>query len=135
MKHWKPLFIENSRIPIWLSKCAPITITAITLFCIVISVDEMSEETKRHETIHFQQYLETGMIGFLLLYLYDYVVNYIKYSSGIRAYLSLRAEKEAYAHQEDEDYLANRKRWEWINPKTYEHKEFVFADDANKEQQ
>jgi len=27
MKNWKPLFIENSKIPVWLSKVAPIKMT------------------------------------------------------------------------------------------------------------
>ena len=35
MKHWKPLFIENSKIPVWLSYIAPIDIGAITLGPIV----------------------------------------------------------------------------------------------------
>ena len=50
MKLWKPLFIENSKIPVWLSYIAPIDIGAITLGPIVISRDEMSKATKRHET-------------------------------------------------------------------------------------
>ena len=62
MKHWKPLFIENSKIPVWLSYIAPIDISAITLGPIVISRDEMSEITKRHETIHYQQYLELSQL-------------------------------------------------------------------------
>ena len=57
MRLWKPWFIENSKIPVWLSYIAPIDIGAITLGPIVISRHEMSEATKRHETIHYQQYL------------------------------------------------------------------------------
>jgi hypothetical protein len=58
MRNWKPIFVENSKIPIWLSKIAPIEIGAITLGFIVFSRGEISERTKRHETIHFQQFLE-----------------------------------------------------------------------------
>ena len=43
MKLWKPWFIENSKIPVWLSYVAPIDIGAITLGPIVISRHEMSE--------------------------------------------------------------------------------------------
>ena len=68
MKNWKPLFIENSKIPVWLSYLAPIDIGAITLGPVVISRGEMSEQTKRHETIHFQQYLELAFVGFLVMY-------------------------------------------------------------------
>ena len=119
MKHWKPLFIENSKIPIWLSKLAPIEITAITLGPIVISVDEMSEITKNHETIHFQQYLETGFIGFLLIYLYDYIVGYIKYRDGKKSYLSLRAEREAYSMHENLEYSESRVRWKWLRREAF----------------
>ncbi len=117
MKHWKPLFIENSRIPFWLSKLAPIEIYAITLGPIVISTGEMSEQTKRHETIHYQQYLETGFVGFLLIYLWDYLLGYARHKDGALAYRSLRAEIEAYENDKDEKYLENRPRWKWLSRK------------------
>ena len=115
MKHWKPYFIENSKIPGWLSYLAPIDISAITLGPIVISRNEMSEVTKNHETIHFQQYLETGFIGFLLIYLYDYIRGLLIYKDGKLSYLSLRAEREAYSRHEELDYCQTRKRWAWLN--------------------
>ena len=77
MKHWKPWFIENSKIPVWLSYVAPIDINAITLGPVVISRDEMSEQTKRHETIHFQQYLELLFVGFVVLYVGFWLWNII----------------------------------------------------------
>ncbi len=113
-KNLKPFFIENSRVPVLLSYLAPIQIGAITLFPFVFSRGEMSEETKRHETIHFQQYLETAVIGFLLLYLWDYVVSLFKGLKGPEAYRNIRAEVEAWDNDNDEDYLMKRKRWSWI---------------------
>ncbi len=117
MKDWKPIFIENSKIPIWLSYFAPIEIGAITLGFIVLSRGEMSERTKRHETIHFQQFLETGFLGFLCLYLWDYVLGYANYKNGSLAYLEIRAEKEAYENDINENYLSERKRWAWLKRK------------------
>ena len=58
MKNCKPIFIENSRVPKWLSVFAPITIGAIALFPFVFSRHIMAERTKTHETIHFQQQLD-----------------------------------------------------------------------------
>lgn len=113
-KSLKPIFVERSFIPKLLSFFAPITIGAITLGFIVFSRDEMSETTKRHETIHFQQYLETLFIGFLILYIYDYIKLRAKGAKGPEAYRMIRAEKEAYENQDDLEYLANRKRWKWI---------------------
>ena len=96
MRNWKPIYIENSRILAWLSYLAPIKIQAITLGVIVISRNEMSEVTKNHETIHFQQYLETLFLGFLILYFWDWFIGLVKYKDDQKAYLSIRAEQEAY---------------------------------------
>lgn len=114
MKNWKPIMIENSRIPVWLSFFAPITIGAITLGFIVFSRDEMTEQTKRHETIHFQQFLELGFIGFLVIYVWDWFMGLLKYRNGQIAYYEIRAEREAYNNDDNENYLATRKRWQWL---------------------
>ena len=68
-----PKFFENSKLPKFLSKFAPIEIWAITLGPFVFCKGELSEKTKRHETIHFMQYKELWFIGFLLIYLFDYL--------------------------------------------------------------
>ena len=115
MKNWKPLFIENSKIPVWLSYLAPIDIGAITLGPIVISRGEMSETVKRHETIHYQQYLELAFVGFIILYLGWWALNLLKGQGGDDAYFNIPFEREAYYNDEDEDYLENRKRFAWTH--------------------
>lgn len=114
MKHWKPLFIENSKIPVWLSYLAPIDIGAITLGPIVISRGEMSEVTRRHETIHFQQFLELAFVGFVILYYGFWLWNLIRGDDGESAYYNIPFEKEAYDNHENEIYLQNRKRYCWL---------------------
>lgn len=116
MRKWKPIFIENSRIPKFLSLLSPITIGAITMGFIVFSRGETDERTKRHETIHYQQFIETLFIGFLLIYAWDYLVGLARYRNGALAYRQIRAEKEAYANDGAEGYLAERKRWSWLFP-------------------
>ena len=93
MKKWKPLFVKNSCVPRLLSKMAPINIGAITIGFVVFCAGVPSERVRRHETIHFQQYLETLFIGFLLIYLWDYVRLRSKGKTGRDAYLLLRAER------------------------------------------
>ena len=110
----KPIFVENSFIPRLLSFFAPIEINAISIFPFVFSRGSMNETTKRHETIHFQQQLETLVIGFYLIYFYDYLRARIKGKTGKDSYLSIRAEVEAYYNEMDVNYLKNRKRWEWL---------------------
>ena len=110
----RPLFFENSKVPVVLSKFAPINIGAITLGPLVFSRDEMSDRTKTHETIHWQQYIETGIIGFLILYLFYYLVGLVKYRSGDKAYYSIPFEQEAYEFDEDPEYPVTRKRFKWL---------------------
>ena len=130
MKNWKPFFIENSKIPVWLSYVAPLNIGAITVFFLVFSRGKIDEINKRHETIHFQQTLETGVVGMVLLYLWDYCKGLWKYrndwkgqkntrgweyhSAANKAYHRIRAEQEAYDNELDVGYLATRPRFSWI---------------------
>lgn len=113
MKKWKPIFIENSRVPVWLSKIAPIEIGAISLVGLVFSRGHMSPVTKRHETIHFQQQLEMLFIPFFLLYGLFWLNGMIRHRDGKAAYYVNPFEKEAYINECKEDYLANRKRFAW----------------------
>lgn len=110
----KPIFLENSKVPVILSKLAPININAISLFPFVFARSTLTETTKRHETIHFQQQLETGVLGFYIVYLLDYIRNIRKGMSGKEAYFNLRAEREAYHNQAAEDYLETRERYVWL---------------------
>ena len=117
MRSWKPLFFENSKVPVWLSKITPIEINAITLFCFVFSRGVIAERTKRHETIHFQQFLETGVIGFILIYYADYLFRLVKYRDGKKAYRMICFEQEAHDNDDYEDYLERRKRYTWLGRK------------------
>ena len=113
LKNSKPLFIENSKIPGLLSYLSPISISAITLGPIVLSAGEMSDATKRHETIHWQQYIELGIIGFIILYFAYWLFGLIKYRDGGVAYMQIPFEQEAYSNHHDVVYLLNRKRYHW----------------------
>ena len=68
MKNLKPIFINNSKLPVWLSKLAPIEIWALSFFIFVWCRGEINEQTKRHETIHFQQQIELLFVGQWILY-------------------------------------------------------------------
>ena len=110
-----PIFIENSKIPVWLSKIAPININAITLGPIVLSRGVLSERVKRHETIHFMQYKELFFIGFLLIYVYDYLYAALVKKKGFsrESYLAIRFEQEAYENDHDLRYLEKRQKNAW----------------------
>jgi hypothetical protein len=114
MKNWKPIFIENSKLLKILNVVTPINTWAMTLGFIVLCKGEMDEVTRQHETIHFQQFLETGFIGFLVFYVYDYIKCYLATKDAQVSYYRIRAEQEAYDCQDVQNYLSMRKRWVWL---------------------
>ena len=118
MKNWKPKFIAHSKLPIWLSKVAPIDIGAISFAFWVWCRGELSETTKRHETIHFQQQLELLFIFQWILYGLFWVIGFLKYRNGKKSYYQNLFEQEAYDNEDDINYLSNRKRYSWWNYKT-----------------
>ena len=109
-----PIFIENSKIPVWLSYISPIEIGAITLGPLIFSRGTMSKTTKNHEAIHWQQYKECFIIGFLILYFIFWLVGLMRYRSGSIAYRMILFEQEAYANQSDLTYLEDRKLYSWV---------------------
>jgi len=114
MKEWKPIFIENSKIPAILSKLAPINIRAISLGFFVFSREAMSESTKRHETIHFQQQLEMLIIFQWFFYFLFWFYGLCKLKNGRKAYFNIPFEKEAYQNELDANYLQCRPRFAWL---------------------
>jgi len=94
-----------------------INVGAITLFPFIVTKEEMSEETLRHEMIHIAQQKELLVVFFYLLYGWDYLKGYLKYRNKETAYYQIRFEQEAYDHMYDEDYLKNRKWFSWKNYK------------------
>ena len=114
MKFWKPIFIENSRLPKILSYASPIEIGAISLGFLVFSRVKITERLRRHETIHFQQQIETFFIGFYILYLLFWLIALIKYGSGDIDYYEIPFEREAHENHFTEGYLQARKRYSWL---------------------
>lgn len=68
-----------------------------------------------HEKIHFKQQLELLLVFFYILYFLNYFINLVKYKNHHQAYLNICFEREAYRHEKDLKYLANRKLFSWIN--------------------
>ena len=68
-----------------------------------------------HETIHFQQALECGIIPFYFIYVLEYLIKILFiYLNVNTAYKSISFEREAYDNEWDFEYLKNRKRYSWI---------------------
>ena len=108
-----PIIVKNSKIPKLMSWV--IDVYAITLWPFVFVRDEGNERTLRHETIHIKQYNELFVLGFLFLYLYDWLHGVIKYKDTQKAYYQIRFEQEAYRNDKDPEYLSIRKCYSWRN--------------------
>jgi len=115
--HLKPVFVENSLVPVFLSLFTPIEINAITLGWFVFSRGKLDAVVRQHESIHVQQYVETYFIGFVILYLWDYLTAYLKYKNGKLAYWHIRFEQEAYDKQRELNYLNTREAYSWLKYK------------------
>ncbi len=99
--------IRNSILP-------PKGYKAITLFCFIfIKKDtKLSQRDINHETIHWEQEKELGIIGFYLLYILFFIWNMIIYRlNWNKSYHNIPFECEAYM---DSFSLEDRKHYGWI---------------------
>lgn len=85
----------------------------ITLFPFVIVRSNVRKFTLNHESIHIAQYTETLVIGFYLIYLFDWVYGIFKYRDMRMAYKRIRFEQEAYTHAKNYSYLPGRRLYSW----------------------
>ena len=113
MKNLEPIFIENSKLPYWLSKIAPIDVWAFSAGPFVVCRGKLSEKTITHETIHFLQQVEMLFVFQWILYGLFYVIGRFTKGSWKAAYYGNPFEVEAYANDLDPDYLEERKFWAW----------------------
>ena len=108
-----PIIIQNSKIPQYLSWF--IDVGAITLFPFIISREKMSDVTLNHEMIHIKQQAELLIVGFYALYVLYWCIALAKGLRGDEAYRAIPFEIEAYAEQDNEHYLTERKRFAWMS--------------------
>lgn len=106
-----PIIVKNSKIPKLLSWV--VDVWAITLWPFIFIRDEGSEDVIRHESIHIAQYNELFVVGFLAIYLWDFIHGLAKYKNRQVAYEMIRFEQEAYAFAEKGGYLEKRTRYKW----------------------
>lgn len=107
----KPIFIRNSAIPRLVSWFFPVR--GITFGPLIFLRDEGDARIDNHESIHVAQYSELWIVGFLFLYLYDYLVGLLAYRDTKVAYLQIRFEQEARSGELDLEYLSKRPPHAW----------------------
>ncbi len=89
----------------------------LTLFPFVIIRDFLDKENKvliNHEKIHIRQQLELLILPFFVLYFLEYLFRLVQFRDKNKAYRNISFEREAYANENDFDYLQNRSFWRFI---------------------
>lgn len=89
-------------------------INGITIFPFIFLRESAFKENKiliNHEKIHIRQQLELLIIFFYLWYVVEYYYWYFKLKDKHLAYQNISFEREAYAMEEDLNYLETRKIW------------------------
>ncbi len=92
-------------------------ISGITLFPFILlrrKSDRHNEILINHEKIHIRQQLELLIIPFYIWYLSEYYLKYLKYRNPQLAYLNISFEREAYANEQNPNYLEKRKFWSFL---------------------
>lgn len=67
-----------------------------------------------HEEIHSRQIFEMLIVFFYLWYIIEWLIRLVMYLDTNKAYRSISFEREAYANQDDLNYLKKRKLFTWI---------------------
>lgn len=92
-------------------------ISGITLFPFILLRRKSDRKNKiliNHERIHIRQQMELLIIIFYIWYLSEYYIRYLKYKNPNLAYRNISFEREAYANEQNTDYLSKRKIWSFI---------------------
>ena len=108
-----PWVFENSKVPVWLSKVAPIEISVVNILCFVFCRGKLSKTSRRHETIHYIQQLEMMFLFHWVAYLFYFFWGSLKNRSFVKGYRENPFEKEAHDNQRKPTYLSKRSLWNW----------------------
>ena len=103
----KPLFLIVARIPA----------NAMAIFPFILLKDKHQKADPvliNHERIHLRQQLELLILPFYLLYLFNYLLNLLRYKNHHRAYFNIVFEREAYTCERKPDYLKTRRFFAWL---------------------
>ena len=108
-----PIEISNSKVPVILSKFAPINIQAFSFVIWIFCRGQFSTRMRNHETIHYLQQREMLFIFQHLAYVLFWLWKLIETRNPKLAYYENPFEREAYNHDLDPYYLEERKMYAW----------------------
>lgn len=68
-----------------------------------------------HEKIHIKQQIELLILPFFLWYGLEYLIKLLYFKNKNLAYRNISFEKEAYAYENDLNYLSRRSFWAFLS--------------------
>jgi len=68
-----------------------------------------------HERIHLKQQQELLILPFYLLYIAEWILRTLLYLDSYKAYQNISFEREAYANEDDLNYLSKRKNFGFLH--------------------
>ena len=89
----------------------------LTIFPFVFAkagCDKKNEVFINHERIHLRQQLELLLIPFFVWYFIAFFIRLIQYKNCDLAYRNISFEREAYANENNSDYLKQRSLWSFL---------------------
>jgi len=90
----------------------------LTVFPFVFIKHRFDSENKvlvNHEKIHLRQQLELLVLPFFLWYFVEYAVRLLQYKNTNLAYRNISFEREAYANEQDLNYIKKREFFSFLN--------------------
>lgn len=96
-------------------------INGITIFPFILlrrQQDRQNAVLINHEKIHIRQQVELLLVIFYIWYVVEYYLHYFKLKDRYLAYKNISFEREAYAMEDDLDYLKKRKPfsfWKYLH--------------------
>lgn len=89
---------------------------AIALYPFIIfkKKEYVTPSRVRHERTHLKQQLELLIVLFYLWYVIEFGIKYLIYKDWTTAYYNISFEREAYKHQDYEEYLKKRKCYSFL---------------------
>lgn len=97
--------------------CKWLTYNGMALWPFILLKEERFKYIPRlinHERIHLRQQVELLVVPFYIAYLLNYLLNLIIYRNHDLAYRNIIFEREAYANEENLDYLKQRPWYSWF---------------------
>ena len=68
----------------------------------------------QHEKIHIRQQMELLILPFFIWYGIEYFIRILQYKNMHLAYRNISFEREAYANESQNNFLQNRKFWNFL---------------------